>query len=110
MNSFYSIDSSEINNITNTLNRAFEYYHQNGFEEIYFSIIPNPVSIVNPSLGQYNNLIPLLMQGDHLKCIKIDAYSLFHDKPKSYYLNSDTHWNNNGLNKWVKTLNDLLVK
>lgn len=110
MNSFYSIDSSEINNIKNTLNRAFEYYCQNGFEEIYFSIVPNPVSVVNPGLGKYNNLIPLLMHGDQLKCKKIDAYELFRSNAKSYYLNSDTHWNNDGLNLWVKTLNDSLVK
>ena len=110
MNSFFAIDSSELNNISSTLNRAFDYYRQKGFQEIYFSIIPNPVSVVNPNLGKYNNLIPLLMERDRLNCKKINAYALFRDNAQSYYLNSDTHWNNNGLNKWVRALNESLIK
>ncbi len=110
MNSFFPIDSSEIDNITCTLNRAFSYYRNHGFNEIYFSIIPNPVSVINPGLGVYNKLIPQLMREGQLHCKKIDAYLLFIKNAKSYYINSDTHWNSSGLNKWVRTLNDSLTK
>jgi len=68
--------------ICNTLNSVYCYYKTKGFEEIYLAIIPNPVTMINPQLGNYNGLIPKLYAVDSLKMRIIDVYTIYAKNPQ----------------------------
>ncbi|MBK9320363.1 MAG: hypothetical protein IPM91_17220 [Bacteroidetes bacterium] len=99
------MDSSEFQRIVNTLNKTREHYKNHGFDEVYFSFVPNPVSVVNPGMGAYNQLMPLLSNVDSSLFKKIDVYTLFKSNPKKYYAPNDTHWNSRGLQTWLDETN-----
>ncbi|MCF8254641.1 MAG: hypothetical protein K9I36_07555 [Bacteroidia bacterium] len=105
MNAFYPLDSGEISTLIDNINKLNDFYHSKGFDEIYLAIIPNPVTMINPSLGHYNNLIPLLNSNDSLRMNLIDSYSLFKQNPTLFYSKSDSHWNSIGLQRWLDEFN-----
>jgi hypothetical protein len=78
---------------------------------VYISIIPNPVTLLQPE--HYNGLIPRLQKTGLLNGMKMidiyDAYSKASD-PGALYRVGDTHWNNNGMQVWLKTVNAELKK
>ena len=93
------------------LNATFEYYKKDGFDEVYLSIIPNPVTILQPL--NYNGLIPALQNPIRLKgTFIIDMYSLFSQDPNPgrLYRIGDTHWSNMGIQVWLKYVNAELKK
>jgi len=109
--SYYPIDQTELQKLFVNLNAYREHYKAEGFDEVYLSIIPNPVTILQP--GQYNNLIPLLQQQDSVKGMHIiDMYSIFKKDPDPgrLFRLGDTHWNFTGLQIWLNDVNDELRK
>ena len=79
-----------------------------GFDEIYLAIIPNPVTIINPTLSNYNELIPTIHKVDTLRMKILDIYSIFKQNPSAYYAKSDSHWNSAGLQLWLDGFNKRL--
>jgi len=108
MNAFYPLDSTELPLICRTLNNVYDYYKMRDFEEVYFAVIPNPVTMVNPHLARYNNLIPSLYAVDSLRMKMFDIYSVFAHSPQNYYSRNDTHWNSQGLQTWLDNFNKIL--
>lgn len=100
--------------ICNTLNSVYCYYKTKGFEEIYLAIIPNPVTMINPQLGNYNGLIPKLYAVDSLKMRIIDVYTIYAKNPQQYYSRNDTHWSSAGFQTWLdefnKTLGEISIR
>jgi hypothetical protein len=108
---YYSFDQRELQGMFRNLNATCAYYKADGFDEVYLSVIPNPVTILKPE--NYNGLIPSLQQADSLKCMHIiDMYSLFtkEQDPGKLFRISDTHWSNDGIQVWLKTVNTELQK
>jgi len=108
MNSFYPIDSLELNNLCATINKVHDLYQSKGFDEIYLAIIPNPVTIINPTLSNYNELIPTIQKVDTLRMKIFDIYSIFKQHPSAFYAKSDSHWNSAGLQRWLDEFNERL--
>ena len=108
MNSFFPLDSSELSKICSNLNNIYDYYKQKGFEDVYLAIIPNPVTMVNPHIGLYNDLIPKLYSVDSLRMKIFDIYSVFARCPQKFYSRNDTHWNSEGLQTWLNEFNKIL--
>ena len=94
--------------VIKTLNDIYEHYREEGFAEVYLSVIPNPSSIIQPS--GYNKLIPMLQTDTSLKIKLIDIYTPFVNTRKDVYWHGDTHWNNTGLNMWIDEVNKMLKK
>jgi len=103
--SFIPICEEEINSIIYSLNRVYEYYRLKGFDKVYFAIIPNPVTILYPQIGRYNELIPRIQNHHNLKMPIINIYDIFSQTKKQIYLNSDTHWNMDGFDMWLNEFN-----
>ena len=101
----HKVTDGEIAKTINTLNEIYNFYKNKGFDEVYFSIIPNPVSIIKPDSRDYNNLIPLIQNDQNLKMQMIDIYSLFKHTNYNIYYHSDTHWNKNGFQLWANEFN-----
>ncbi|MBL7925013.1 MAG: hypothetical protein JNL88_12500 [Bacteroidia bacterium] len=110
MNSFYPVDSTEINKIVQTLIGTRAHFLQHGFKEVYFAFVPNPVSVVHPGLGTYNQLVPLLTERGSGHFPAIDVYGIFKNDPEKFYANNDSHWNSEGLQRWLDETNRLLEK
>jgi hypothetical protein len=109
--SYYSFDPPELQKMFINLNATCAYYKADGFDEVYLSLIPNPVTILQPL--HYNNLIPSLQQQDSLKCMHIiDIYSLFskYPDPGKLFRIGDTHWSHQGIQIWLNTVNAELKK
>ena len=109
--SYHPFDQKELQEMFVNLNATYNYYKADGFDEVYLSIIPNPVTILQPL--NYNSLIPALQNPDRLKGMQvIDMYSLFSEDPDrgSLYRVGDTHWTNHGMQIWLKTVNGELKK
>lgn len=107
-NSYYPVSDEEIRRIVGTLNSIYDHYLQEGFNEVYLSIIPNPSTILQ-STG-YNQLIPRIENDPALKMKKISVYQLYNKENKTIYRPGDTHWNNEGLQLWLGQVNKMLIE
>jgi hypothetical protein len=111
LSSYYSFDQKELASYFFQLNGYFSYYKADGFDEVYLSIIPNPVTILQPR--DYNGLIPALQNPDSLKGMRIiDIYNpyLKDPNPGRLFRIGDTHWSNNGIQVWLNVVNAELKK
>jgi hypothetical protein len=108
-NSSYSVlGNDELSAIITDLNNIYNYYRSIGFDEIYLSIMPNTASIIQPE--GYNGLIPRIQNDPSLRMKVIDVYTVFKTDKGNDCLRGDTHWNNNGFNKWLDIVNAQLEK
>ncbi len=99
------ISDEEINKTVNLLNKISEFYKNKGFCDVYFSILPNPVSIISPDSDRYNQLIPLVQQNPKLKMPMIDVFDIFKKSKQTLFCHSDSHWNKNGCQLWLNECN-----
>lgn len=106
--SYSKVSDEELRNIVNNLNDIYNYYINDGFSEIYLSVIPNPATILQPE--QYNQLIPSIQSHPHLKMKTLNVYSRYKQTKGVIYRRGDTHWNNNGLQIWLQMVNAELLK
>lgn len=102
---FYPVNKSDVDTLISHINETRKKYLNAGFEEVYLSIIPNKVSILSPTLGDYNHLIERIQHDPRVQTPIIDTYSIFKKSPTQYYLKSDTHWNCEGRNVWLEKTN-----
>ncbi len=111
--SYRPISNQEINGLINGLNQVYDHYKKAGFEEIYLSIIPNPVTVLYPDYKglQYNQLIPKIENDPYLKLKVFDTYRLFKNSAEKdkIYQRADTHWTAFGSQLWLDEFNKQLA-
>jgi hypothetical protein len=105
--SFSPLPQQQTDRIVDNLNAIYDYYKRSGFDEVYLSIIPSTVTVIQPA--GYNNLIPSIQNHSRLKMPVIDVYSVFKLNDQDYFLHGDTHWSIEGKQKWIDMVNDRLV-
>jgi hypothetical protein len=110
--SFKAVSDIEIDTLVNRLNSIYFQYKKMGFTEVYFSIIPNPVTILYPTYNgyTYNQLIQRIQNHVALKIPVIDIYSDFKKADFPLYFPSDSHWNMDGAFVWLNKLNHILAR
>ncbi|MBN1577728.1 MAG: hypothetical protein JW913_14305 [Chitinispirillaceae bacterium] len=108
--SFVSISDEEIDAIVRSLNHLHHYYTKKGFDEVYFSAIPNPVSVLYPGIGTYNNLIPRIQNHPGLLIPIVNIYDCFTSTEQDIYFKNDSHWNMNGFTLWLNEFNKILER
>jgi hypothetical protein len=106
--SFREIGDAEFNKMVSNLNEVYNYYKKLGFEEVYLSVIPNTVSLLDPGWLGYNELIPRLQADKHVRVPVIDAYTMLKTAGKPVFLTHDSHWNNDALQLWLNEVNKVL--
>jgi len=105
--SYSPVNKDEVARIVATVNTIYDHYKKIGFNEVYFSIIPNSATIMQPE--GYNNLIPLVQNDPQLRMKIIDVYSVFKNSPEVFYQHGDTHWNREGKQLWIDLVNKRLT-
>jgi hypothetical protein len=106
-NTYYPVRHRELDTIVQNLNVISGHYKAEGFDEVYFSFIPNPATILQPN--GYNNLIPLIENHPELQANTISVYNQFKNANRRIYRPGDTHWNNEGLQIWLGEVNKMLI-
>ena len=106
--SYDRLGTNEVSAIVASLDTIYDHYKRAGFDEVYFSAIPNPATILQP--GPYNNLIPRIQNDPKMKMPFIDLYTPFKhsEDPVSLYRAGDTHWNNKGMQMWLDMVYEVL--
>lgn len=107
-NSYYPVNDEEVKQIISTMNTIYDHYKEEGFDEIYLSIIPNPATIIQNQ--GYNQLIPRIENNHQLKMKTISVYDRFQKEAGKVYRPGDTHWNNHGLQLWLNQVNEMLLR
>lgn len=105
---FSIIDQDQIKTAVSKINRTRDLYLSQGFDEVYLSVIPNKVTILDPEMGVYNHMLERVYEHPDLAAPVIDVYKDLKKREKNYYLHSDSHWNCNGIEVWVKKVNETI--
>lgn len=108
--SFIPLDPLYVSYVVKCINRLRTYYSARGFDEVYFSVVPNPVSIIDPNRMPYNHKIQALEGHAELRVSSISVYDLFMRTRKRIYRRDDSHWNGNGLQLWVDEVNKRIIR
>jgi hypothetical protein len=103
----HPIYDQELFQLVKNLNEVRDFYLQKGFSEVYLSIVPNPVHIVDTSFS-YNQLIPKIQKYPVLKMPVLDVYSVFKQNNTKVFPRNETHWTNVGLQLWIDRVNGQL--
>jgi hypothetical protein len=112
MSSFRSLSETEKDSLIRRFNRIYVKGKSLGFDKIYLSIIPNPVSILDPHYGglAYNDIVNRIQNDKNLKIPYIDVVPTFEVLKSQAYSPSDTHWSQYGAHTWLNKFNIELNK
>lgn len=108
ISSFAPLDRSYLDYVIKCQNYILQHCTKVGFDEVYFSLIPNPVTILDPNRMAYNHKIEFVEQNPQLKARVISVYSVFQNTNQQIYRRDDTHWNGRGIQLWVDEVNKRL--
>ena len=108
--SYSPLSDSTVNETVANMNKMYDFYKKEGFSEVYFSIIPNPATLLQPD--DYNNLVPRIRDNPSLRMPGLDIYDIYkkNPNPSMLYRLGDTHWNDNGMQIWLNVVNAALRK
>lgn len=110
LSSFKSVNDSILKLCIENCNYINQYYKNLGFKDIYFSFIPNPVTVVGYSNYKYNNLLNMIEESSLREFKTINMYPSFLKHKEEVYLKADSHWTPEGLQMWIDSVNTRLKK
>ena len=110
--SFKYLPDVEKDSIVSRLNRICDNAKKTGFNNVYLSIIPNPISILEPHFNNltYNNLVQKIQNDPNLRIPYINLLDDFSNQKQNVYAVSDSHWNYTGAKIWLNKFNAELKK
>ncbi|WP_337044286.1 hypothetical protein [Emticicia sp. 17c] len=106
--SFDKISEKEISLLVENVNRTYDFYRKNGFDEVYLTIAPNKSAVLGTDLGEYNHLIERIQKNPALRMPILDIYTPLSSSKKMLYDIGDTHWNCEGKQIWLDAVNQKL--
>ena len=106
--SFSKISEAQIKDQVKKLNAIQEYYKAKGFDEVLFSIIPNPVAVLNTENRPENHLIQRIKSHPDFVGKLIDPTDSLSNNASLNFFKSDSHWNQKGAKIWLDEVNKQL--
>lgn len=107
--SYQIVSDAEILRLQNNLIKLNQQLHEQGYDEVYFSIIPNAASIYRDA-AHYNHLIERIENIHNEEIHFIDLYGEMKSSTENCFLVNDSHWNNHGKRILVDRVNALLCR
>ncbi|MHA8067732.1 hypothetical protein ACS6L2_00470 [Aquirufa ecclesiirivi] len=108
--SFRLIKQEEINRMVSQLQAIESYYLLHGYDQVIFSLIPNPVAVLETETKAPNFAIQRIMQHPQRQVNIVDpSFSLKQQASMNFY-RSDSHWNLRGAQIWLNEFNQVLSK
>jgi hypothetical protein len=107
--SFQAVSDLRIRQLIERMKQIDRYAKALGFDEVLFSFIPNPSSVLPTEHNRYNQFIPRLekMVGNEL--IVVNPTTQLSENAKQNFFKSDSHWNQKGAKIWLDLLNQKLL-
>lgn len=104
---FAAVSPQSVDTVVTNMNAIRDYYKNAGFEEVYFCLIPNKVTVCEPDRAVYNNQIARIEQHPGLK---VPFLSIQHElrRHPDWFHKGDGHWNVHGKRLWLRTVNGLV--
>jgi hypothetical protein len=106
--SFRHTTHAEVDSLVEVLNFNQQYLKSLGFDEVWYSIVPNKASVLMPGYGIYNRLIERIGQHPSLRVASIDVLDTFRKMSQNPFLKGDSHWSCEGQAVWLEIVNDKL--
>ena len=106
--SFSDISEAQIKTQVIELNAIQDYYKAKGFNEVIFSIIPNPVSVLKTENKPDNHLVQRIKSHPDFKGKLMDATEDLSKTAASNFFTSDSPWNQRGAKIWLDQFNTQL--
>ncbi len=107
LSSFSVIPDSSIDTVVANMNAIRAHYRGLGFDDVYFCMIPNKVTVCEPERFQYNNQIARIERHPELQVPLLSIRHVISGHPE-YFHKGDGHWNARGKRVWLKAVNRLV--
>ncbi|GAB3799924.1 hypothetical protein GCM10028819_24230 [Spirosoma humi] len=108
LSAFRHLSDQRLDTLVTNLNTMRQHYLAMGFNEVYVCLIPNKVTIQNPTYGVYNHQIERIEANPRLKAPVISMIDTLRQHPNWYHL-GDGHWDKNGKRFWLRRVNALVA-
>lgn len=108
LSAFRPIPNQKIDTLVTNLNAIRQHYLRMGFDEVYVCMIPNKVTVQDPTYGLYNHQIERIEAHPQLQTPVLSMIDTLRQHPDWYHL-GDGHWNKNGKRFWLRQVNKLVV-
>ncbi len=110
INSSYNrVPDAEIDSLVAVINLNKQLLEEMGFDQVWFSIIPNKATVLMPDYGAYNHLIERIHRHPALATPRIDLLDDFRKTGVDAYLKGDSHWSCSGQKIWLDKVNRKLL-
>lgn len=109
LSAFRTIPDQKLDTLVTNLNTIRQHYLGMGFNEVYVCLIPNKVTILDPTYGRYNHQIERIEANPHLKAPVLTMIDTLRQHPEWYHL-GDGHWDKNGKRFWLRRVNQLAAQ
>ncbi|MEZ0539622.1 hypothetical protein [Fibrella arboris] len=104
--SFRAITNQRIDSLVNNFNTLRRHYLGMGFKEVYVCLVPNKVTILDPTYATYNHQIERVEANPRLEAPLISTIDTLRQHPDWYHL-GDGHWNRQGKKFWLRRVNEV---
>lgn len=108
--SFRPIGKDEVDLMVRHLQEMETYYLSHGYDQVLFSLIPNPVAVLETEVGSTNLALEKIKQHPKLGVKIIDPSSALKQNAPLNFYHSDSHWNLRGAQIWLNEFNQVLEK
>ena len=109
LSSFRPISDQRLDTLVNNLNTTRQHYLRMGFDEVYLCMIPNKVTVLDPTYGVYNHQIERIEANPRLELPVISTIDSVRQHPDWYHL-GDGHWNRQGRLFWLRQVNGVVAR
>jgi len=103
--SFSRMNDEQLHTYIQELNSIQDYYKTKGFDAVIFSIIPNPVAVLQTEKVPVNHVIQRIKSHPDFRAKLIDPTDLLSQNASLNFFKSDSHWNQRGAKIWLDQLN-----
>lgn len=103
--SFSNLEDQQIIAYIKELNKIEQYYKAKGFDEVIFSIIPNPVAVLDSEKMPINHVIQRIKLHPDFRGHLIDPTDHLSHNASLNFFKSDSHWNQRGAKIWLDQFN-----
>ena len=109
LSAFRYIPDPKLDTLVGNLNTMRQHYLRMGFDEVYLCLIPNKVTILDPTYGLYNHQIERIEAHPRLQAPLLPTIDTLRQHPDWYHL-GDGHWNKNGKRFWLRQVNQTAAR
>ncbi|GHB81344.1 hypothetical protein [Persicitalea jodogahamensis] len=107
--SYNTVPDSEVDSLVVVINYDEMLLKNMGFDQVWFSVIPNKATVLMPNYGAYNHIIERISQHPELDVPSVQILHEFMNVGSGAYLTGDSHWSCSGQRLWLEKVNQQVL-